>query len=58
MTTTAIGTVTPEPSVTGQAYTVNYSVTVNSPGAGTPSGTVQFQDNGVNIGNPAIVLPV
>jgi subtilisin-like proprotein convertase family protein len=30
----------PEPSVVGQAVTVNFSVTVNAPGAGTPTGVV------------------
>ena len=28
------------PTVVGQSYTVNWSVSVNSPGAGTPTGTV------------------
>ena len=38
-TTTAITAHTPNPSVIGQAITVNYSVTVNAPGSGTIPGT-------------------
>ncbi len=36
----ALGTAT----VVGQAYAVNYSVTVNSPGSGTPTGNVTVSD--------------
>src|SRR5262249_56947672 len=43
-TATTIGTVTPEPSVVGQAYTVNVTVTAVAPGAGTPSGSVTVSD--------------
>ena len=43
-TTTTIGTVTPEPSLLAQPYTVNFTVTVNAPGAGTPTGTVTVSD--------------
>jgi hypothetical protein len=39
-TTTTITSDTPDPSVVGQAYTVKWSVTVDSPGSGTPTGTV------------------
>ena len=46
-TTAAILTDTPDPSVTGQPFTVTYSVAVTSPGAGTPTGNVQVSD-GVN----------
>nr|MDQ3012786.1 putative Ig domain-containing protein [Acidobacteriota bacterium] len=38
--TTAITSDNPDPSVTGQAVTVAYTVTPNSPGAGTPTGNV------------------
>jgi large repetitive protein len=45
------------PSVYGQAVTFSTTVTANSPGAGTPTGTVTFLDNGTPIGtgklNPA-----
>lgn len=40
------------PSVFGQSVTFTATVTVNSPGAGTPTGTVQFQDGGGNLGAP------
>jgi len=46
-TTATITADTPDPSVAGQAVTVNYNVTVNSPGAGTPTGNVTVSD-GVN----------
>ena len=34
----------PDASVFGQSYTVNFSVTAEEPGAGTPSGTVLISD--------------
>ena len=34
----------PDPSVTGQAYTVGFTLNVTSPGAGTPTGTVTVSD--------------
>jgi LPXTG-site transpeptidase (sortase) family protein len=37
------------PSVAGQTVTFTATVTANPPGAGTPTGTVDFQDGGVNI---------
>ena len=37
-TTTTITADDPDPSVVGQAVTVRYSVTVNAPGSGTPTG--------------------
>jgi sugar lactone lactonase YvrE len=49
--TTAIAlTSSPSPAVTGQGVTFTATVTVKSPGAGTPLGTVTFEDNGVPIG--------
>ncbi len=39
-TTTTITSDNPDPSVVGQSVTVNYSVTVNAPGTGTPTGNV------------------
>jgi hypothetical protein len=47
-TTTAV-TSSVNPSNTGQSVT--FTATVTSP-AGTPTGTVQFKDNGVNLGSP------
>jgi hypothetical protein len=43
-TTTTIASDTPDPSVVGQAVTVNYSVAANAPGAGTPIGNVTVSD--------------
>src|SRR5207245_4620558 len=37
------------PSVSGQSVTYTAVVTANPPGAGTPTGTVDFQDGGVSI---------
>jgi hypothetical protein len=37
------------PSVTGQAVTLTATVSVPAPGAGSPTGTVDFMDNGVAI---------
>ena len=39
------------PSVSGQPVTFSATVTAVSPGAGTPTGTVQFKTNGVNFGS-------
>src|SRR5262249_5735836 len=43
-TTTAITNDMPDPSKVGQPYTVSFTVTVNSPGAGTPTGNVTVSD--------------
>jgi large repetitive protein len=43
-TTTTITSDTPDPSNSAQAVTVQYSVAVNSPGAGTPAGNVTVSD--------------
>ncbi len=43
------------PSDFGAPTTFTASVSVNSPGAGTPTGSVQFQDNGTNLGAPVIL---
>ena len=43
-TTTTITLDTPDPSNVGQAVTVNFTVTANSPGAGTPTGNVTISD--------------
>ena len=43
-TTIAIGTHLPNPSTVGQAYTVQWSISVTAPGAGTPTGTVTVTD--------------
>jgi hypothetical protein len=43
-TTTTITADTPDPSVVGQAYTVAYTVSVQTPGSGTPTGNVTVSD--------------
>ena len=40
------------PSVFAQSVTFTATVTVNAPGSGTPTGSVQFSDNGVALGAP------
>src|SRR5207247_40562 len=48
-TTTSLTSGT-NPSVFGQSVTFTATVTVNAPGAGTPTGTVNFLDGATNIG--------
>ena len=43
-TTASISSTVPNPSVTGQAVQVNFSVLVTAPGGGTPTGTVTIKD--------------
>jgi CSLREA domain-containing protein/uncharacterized repeat protein (TIGR01451 family) len=43
-TTTTITADTPDPSVVGEAVSVTYTVTVNPPGSGTPTGNVTVSD--------------
>jgi hypothetical protein len=43
-TTATIGTVTPGTTVVGQSYSVSVGVTVNAPGAGTPTGSIGVSD--------------
>jgi uncharacterized repeat protein (TIGR01451 family) len=50
-TTTAV-TSSVNPSVHGQSVTLTATVSALAPGAGTPSGSVQFLDNGTSIGAP------
>jgi hypothetical protein len=49
-TTTVASSV--NPLVVGQSVTFTATVTANGPGGGTPTGTVQFQIDGINFGNP------
>ena len=48
-TTTAV-TSSVNPSTFGQSVTFTATVTANSPGSGTPTGTVQFTVDGTNLG--------
>jgi hypothetical protein len=43
------------PAISGQNLTFTTTISVPSPGAGTPSGTVQFVIDGANAGNPVKV---
>ncbi|MEK7404854.1 MAG: Ig-like domain-containing protein, partial [Acidobacteriota bacterium] len=43
-TTTSITSDSPDPSSVGQSYTISFTVTVNAPGAGTPTGIVTVSD--------------
>ncbi|HLV99849.1 MAG TPA: Ig-like domain-containing protein, partial [Ktedonobacterales bacterium] len=43
------------PSIPGQTVTFTAMIEVQSPGSGTPTGTVQFQIDGSNVGNPVSV---
>lgn len=54
-TTATIGTVTPSATVVGQSYSVSASVSVNAPGAGTPTGSIGVSDG--TGGSCTIVLP-
>ena len=53
--TTAVVSSAVNPSVFGQSVTFTATISVQSPGAGTPSGTVQFQVDGSNVGSPVSV---
>ncbi len=52
--TTATLASSANPSVAGQALTLTATVSVTAPGAGTPTGTVLFQDGGVTITGCAV----
>jgi hypothetical protein len=52
--TTVSLTSSPNPSVVGQAVTFTAVVIVAAPGGGTPTGQVQFFDNGVLIGTKSL----
>jgi len=47
-TTTTITSDQPDPSLLGQSYTVAWTVTVNPPSSGTPTGTVTVNDGNGN----------
>jgi hypothetical protein len=52
-TTTSL-TSAPNPTVFGQSTTLTASVSVNAPGAGSPSGTVQFFDGVTSLGTATV----
>ena len=51
-TTTSLLTSSANPSLTNEPVTFTFTIDVVPPGAGTPSGTVQFKTNGSNAGAP------
>jgi hypothetical protein len=51
-TTTALTSPTANPTTLGAPVTLNAAVSVSAPGAGTPTGTVQFVDGVTPIGGP------
>ena len=53
-TTTTLGS-SANPSEFGGSVTFTAGVSVVAPGGGTPSGAVQFQDNGINLGAPILL---
>ncbi len=53
-TTTAVSS-SNNPSQDGQSVTFTAAVAAVAPGGGTPTGTVQFQDDGTNLGSPVTV---
>lgn len=54
-TTTTVGSSAPT-SVFGQPVTFTATVTVDAPGSGTPTGNVQFQVDGSNLGGSASLV--
>src|SRR5439155_6287947 len=53
--TTMLVTTSANVSALGQTVTFTATVSMVAPGAGTPSGTVQFQADGSNLGSPVPV---
>ena len=53
-TTTTLGS-SANPSEFGGSVTFTAGVSVVAPGGGTPSGAVQFQDNGIDLGVPVLL---
>jgi autotransporter-associated beta strand protein len=53
--TTVVVSSSINPSVFGQSVTFTATISVPGPGAGTPTGTVQFQIDGSNAGSPVSV---
>jgi hypothetical protein len=53
-TSTALGS-SPNPSVVGQSVALTATVSVSPPGAGSPSGTVEFFDGATSLGTSPLV---
>ena len=56
-TTSAVNISPASASTLGSPASLHVDVTVNSPGAGTPTGTVQFKDGPTNLGGPLALTP-
>jgi hypothetical protein len=52
--TTSLVSTNGNPSVFGQSVTFTATVSANTPGSGTPTGTVTFNDGGASIGSGAL----
>ena len=52
--TIAVSSTDPNPTVTGTTYTVTATLTIPA-GTATSPGTIQFKDNGVNVGSPVAI---
>ena len=55
-TLTTVVSPTADPSALGDTVTLNASVAVTAPGAGTPTGVVQFKDGGAVLGAPVSLI--
>jgi large repetitive protein len=51
-TTTSISSIAPNPALFGQSTAITVSLTINSPGAGTPTGTINITDGTVGCTAP------
>jgi len=54
--TTTVVTTSAQPAFRGGSATITATVNPNAPGSGVPTGTVQFRDNGVNVGGPVTLV--
>jgi hypothetical protein len=54
--TTTVVTSVPNPAFRGGTAVITATVNPNAPGAGIPTGTVTFRDNGVVIGSPVLMV--
>src|SRR4029077_7751075 len=53
--TSVVVTSSASPSMSGQSVAFTAIISVTAPGSGTPTGTVQFQIDGINAGSPVSV---
>ncbi len=55
-TTTTVTAAPSPPTVFGQGVTFTATIAANASSAGTPTGSVQFSDNGANLGGPQTLV--